>query len=162
MTERERLIALLESADLGCIKAQCYNCDHYNSPWKGGKQPLCREYRVAGHLLANGVTFTPAVPGHDDKYNIAEMAYENGFVKGYTQGYEEGKHKPEKRGHWIIKSVGHGANATNWAECSECRVCGSPQWKVCPVCEAKMDPVQLPVNNFDPDDFLGELEEENV
>ena len=44
-----------------------------------------------------------------------------------------------KRGRWLIRSTGKGANATNWAECSECRVCGSPQWKVCPVCETKMD-----------------------
>lgn len=43
-----------------------------------------------------------------------------------------------KRGRWIIHSSGNGANATNWAECSECHVCGSPQWKVCPVCETKM------------------------
>ena len=43
-----------------------------------------------------------------------------------------------KRGHWIIRSSGKGANATNYAECSECHVCGSPQWKVCPVCETKM------------------------
>jgi hypothetical protein len=34
---------------------------------------------------------------------------------------------------------GRGNHATNWAECSECRVCGSPQWKVCPVCETKME-----------------------
>jgi hypothetical protein len=116
---------------------------------------------LARFLTDSGVQFTPAVPGHDDKYNISEMAYENGFAKGYAQGYEEGKHKPEKLGHWIIKSVGHGANATNWAECSECRVCGSPQWKVCPVCETKMDPIQIPMNNFDPDDLMGEYEEEN-
>lgn len=44
-----------------------------------------------------------------------------------------------KYGHWIIHSSGSGSNATNWAECSECHVCGSPQWKRCPVCEAKMD-----------------------
>lgn len=44
-----------------------------------------------------------------------------------------------KRGHWIIRSSGSGDYATNWAECSECHVCGSPQWKVCPVCETKMD-----------------------
>lgn len=44
-----------------------------------------------------------------------------------------------KRGRWIIHSSGHGANATNWAECSECHVCGSPQWKVCPVCETRME-----------------------
>lgn len=45
----------------------------------------------------------------------------------------------QKTGHWIIRSSGHGSNATNWAECSECRVCGSPQWKVCPVCETRME-----------------------
>lgn len=44
-----------------------------------------------------------------------------------------------KRGRWIIHSSGGGEHATNWAECSECRVCGSPQWKVCPVCETKME-----------------------
>ena len=48
-------------------------------------------------LLANGVTFAtdnnvggnPVVPGHDDQYNIAEMAYNN----GYAQGLEDGKPK---------------------------------------------------------------------
>lgn len=44
----------------------------------------------------------------------------------------------EKRGRWVIHSSGKGDYATNWAECSECHVCGSPQWKRCPVCEAKM------------------------
>lgn len=44
-----------------------------------------------------------------------------------------------KKGHWIIRSSGRGSQTTNWAECSECHVCGSPGWKVCPVCETKMD-----------------------
>lgn len=44
-----------------------------------------------------------------------------------------------KHGHWIIRSSGRGRETTNWAECSECHVCGSPCWKVCPVCEAKME-----------------------
>lgn len=69
---------------------------------------------------------------------------------------------PSVFGRWIIHSSGHGKNATNWAECSECRVCGSPQWKVCPVCEAKMDPIHIPVNNYDPDELMGEYEDENV
>ena len=63
-----------------------------------------------------------------------------------------------KRGRWIVHSNGHGRNATNWAECSECHVCGSPQWKVCPVCETKMEP---PVNGYDPDELMGEYEDEN-
>jgi hypothetical protein len=94
---------------------------------------------LAKYLIESGVTFKAAVPGHKDLYNVAEMAYENGFAKGFTQGYEEGKHKPEKRGRWIIHVSGHGANGITYAECSECRVCGSPQWKVCPVCEARME-----------------------
>ncbi len=44
-----------------------------------------------------------------------------------------------KKGHWVIHCSGRGLGATNWAECSECHVCGSPNWKVCPVCETKMD-----------------------
>ena len=66
----------------------------------------------------------------------------------------------EKFGRWIIHVRGHGRNITNWAECSECRVCGSPQWKVCPVCETKMEPIQIPWQNYDPDDFLGEYEDD--
>lgn len=33
-------------------------------------------------------------------------------------------------GHWITKN--------GCTFCSECMTCGSPQWKVCPVCETKM------------------------
>lgn len=135
MTDKEKLIELLKTADLGCIKSQCHNCGYYESPWQNGKQPLCREYRVADHLRANGVTFSAAVPGHEDQYNIAEMSYQNGYAKGF----EDGKNESAKRGHWIIHSNGRGKHATNWAECSECRVCGSPNWKVCPVCETKME-----------------------
>lgn len=109
---------------------------------------------VADYLLDNGVTFTPAVPGHEDQYNISEMAYNNGYEKGFADGQRE----PVKRGRWIIHHSGHGRYATNWAECSECCVCGSPQWKVCPVCEAKMEP---PVNGYDPDELIGEYEDEN-
>lgn len=71
------------------------------------------------------------------------MDYETGFIKGFLEGYEKGftKGKGEvvKFGRWNIKSSGKGKYATNWAECSNCRVCGSPQWKVCPVCETKME-----------------------
>lgn len=114
---------------------------------------------------APSVDLVPLVPGHDDQHNISEMSYKNGYAKGcedtekkctalkkeleftrkfiHCHGLEfalaSEYDKAEKQGHWIIKSIGHGANATNWAECSECHVCGSPQWKVCPVCETKMD-----------------------
>ncbi len=64
---------------------------------------------LTDHLIANGVTFATDTNDGD------------------------------KHGRWIIHSSGRGEYANNWAECSECHVCGSPQWKVCPVCEAKMD-----------------------
>ncbi len=47
----------------------------------------------------------------------------------------------QKTGRWIIHSSGRGSETTNWAECSECLTCGSPHWKVCPVCETKMEDV---------------------
>ena len=34
-------------------------------------------------------------------------------------------------GHWIAK------NGNTF--CSKCMTCGSPQWKVCPVCETRME-----------------------
>ena len=80
---------------------------------------------------APGVTLTPAVPGHTDQHNIAEMSYNNGYAKGY----EDGKRDSGKRGHWIIHSRG----LNTWAECSECLTCGSPHWKVCQVCESRME-----------------------
>ena len=123
MTDREKLMVLLcDTLEDGCERY----CNH----------PYCHKVkRAAEYLLANGVTFSVAVPGHEDQYNIAEMSYNNGYEKGFA----DGKNESAKRGHWIIHSNGSGKHATNWAECSECRVCGSPQWKVCPVCETKME-----------------------
>jgi hypothetical protein len=40
------------------------------------------ESRLAEHLLANGVTFSAAVPGHENNYDISEMSYNNGYAKG--------------------------------------------------------------------------------
>ena len=43
--------------------------------------------------------------------------------------------EPVKRGRWVHKIM-FGEQA--WF-CSECKTIGSPEWKRCPVCEAKMD-----------------------
>ena len=43
--------------------------------------------------------------------------------------------EPLKRGRWVHKIL-LGEHA--WF-CSECKTIGSPAWKRCPVCEAKMD-----------------------
>lgn len=43
--------------------------------------------------------------------------------------------EPVKRGRWLPQIV----LGTRVWDCSECKTIGSPQWKRCPVCEAKMD-----------------------
>lgn len=77
--------------------------------------------------------------GMDDEEVEAYMETTEAYKNGYAKGFEDGKQDSGRRGHWIIHSSGNGKDATNWAECSECHVCGSPQWKRCPVCEAKME-----------------------
>ena len=51
--------------------------------------------------------------------------------------------EPVKHGRWIIHGQPHLWRDTDireyWVECSECNTVGSPHWKRCPVCEAKMD-----------------------
>ena len=39
-----------------------------------------------------------------------------------------------KRGRWIEQTI---SGEATWC-CSECKMLGSPHWKRCPVCEAKM------------------------
>lgn len=72
-----------------------------------------------------------------DIHTAMEESYKNGYVKGYADGTGDSG----KRGHWIIHhSVGgRKSGANTWAECSVCLTCGSPHWKVCPVCETKME-----------------------
>ena len=43
--------------------------------------------------------------------------------------------EPVKRGRWLPQIV----FGTRVWDCSECKTIGSPTWKRCPVCEAKMD-----------------------
>lgn len=133
MEIREKLVEILRSKDR-CPEnvKSCGDCPYHVMAMPGHCD---EESLLADRLITNGVTFSAAVPGHEDQYNIAEMSYNNGYKKGFA----DGKNESVKRGRWIIHSSGHGKNATNWAECSECRVCGSPQWKVCPVCETKME-----------------------
>lgn len=65
-------------------------------------------------------------------------AMEESYKNGYKKGYEDGS-KTRKRGIWIA----HIKYGVGWYECSECHVCGSPQWKCCPVCETKMESIPL-------------------
>lgn len=52
-----------------------------------------------------------------------------------TKGVEVVEYKEVVHGRWII----HRKGQNNWCECSECNTVGSPFWKRCPVCEAKMN-----------------------
>ena len=144
---KEKMILCISQAIEMCRKMDCKECPHFEFV-------MCKERLIANYLIAKGFWFQPAAPGHDNQYNIAEISY----INGYEKGFSDGKNASVKHGRWILKSSGRGKYATNWAECSECRVCGSPQWKVCPVCETKMEP---PVNEHDPDELMGEYEDEN-
>ena len=59
--------------------------------------------------------------------------------KHFARIKEHITHAPDavKHGHWI--RIYKAPSLGNVLECSECHVCGSPQWKVCPVCETRMD-----------------------
>lgn len=63
MTDRERLLQILNVAIF---------------PHEG-EDPM---EAVTDYLLDNGVTFGAAVPGHENNYDISEMAYNNGYAKG--------------------------------------------------------------------------------
>lgn len=67
-------------------------------------------------------------------YDAMEEAYKKGYDKGLKDAQKDVRH-----GHWLIRSSGKGDHANNWAECSYCHVVGSPGWKVCPVCETRME-----------------------
>ncbi len=75
-----------------------------------------------------------------DIYIAMEESYKNGYQKGFADAKKE-MELMQRKGHWIIRSSGKGDHANNWVACSECLTCGSPAWKVCPVCETKMEGV---------------------
>ena len=58
-------------------------------------------------------------------------------AKHFARIREHIDHAPDamKRGRWIP----HNKGQNNWVECSRCNTAGSPFWKCCPVCEARMD-----------------------
>lgn len=67
-----------------------------------------------------------------------ETPYDIGYNNGLTMAIAiAGKLELEEvvHGRWITRNKGQ----NNWCECSECNTVGSPFWKRCPVCEAKMD-----------------------
>lgn len=51
------------------------------------------------------------------------------------RGMEAADVEPVKHGRWLPQIL----LGTRVWDCSECKTIGSPAWKRCPVCEAKMD-----------------------
>lgn len=68
-----------------------------------------------------------------DIYTATEEAYKNGYRQGCEDTRMEFEAK-QKRGKWIVKNY--------VCFCPNCLVNGSPRWKVCPVCEMKMEGVE--------------------
>lgn len=67
-----------------------------------------------------------------DEKEAYGLAYANGNDAEYAKGLEDAV----RRGRWV--PLFNAKSLNNWVECSECKTVGSPFWKRCPVCEAKM------------------------
>lgn len=65
-----------------------------------------------------------------DIHTATEESYKNGYQKGYSDAKKE-MELMRRKGFWNTK------NGVTF--CSICMTCGSAHWKVCPVCEAKME-----------------------
>lgn len=67
-----------------------------------------------------------------DIYIAMEESYKNGYQKGFADAKKE-MEQTQRKGQWILKN--------DTCFCPNCLTCGSPVWKVCPVCETKMEGV---------------------
>lgn len=68
--------------------------------------------------------------------NIESLTYWNRTITECLEVIDDAptiEAEPVRHGRWIPSPV-----AKSWC-CSECKTEGSPLWKRCPVCEAKMD-----------------------
>lgn len=68
-----------------------------------------------------------------DIYIAMEESYKNGYMKGFADAKKE-MEMMQRKGQWIMKN--------DICFCPNCLTCGSPAWKVCPVCETKMEGVE--------------------
>lgn len=66
---------------------------------------------------------------------IDEKSFFPAMVARALEEMPEAEVEEVRRGTWLPQIVG-GVKA--W-DCSECKTIGSPHWKRCPICEAKMD-----------------------
>lgn len=68
-------------------------------------------------------------------YVHAGESIEADVVISDLKGMKAADVEPVKRGRWLPQIL----NGIRIWDCSECKTIGSPAWKRCPVCEAKMD-----------------------
>lgn len=66
-----------------------------------------------------------------DIHTATEESYKNGYRKGFEDGQKTIPSEHFVVGRWIVKN--------DSCFCSRCLVSGSPRWRRCPVCEAKME-----------------------
>ena len=86
---REQLIKLLCAPcngpeDIGCCPSRKYGkCAEVE------KLSCCAIQKLADHLIANGVTITPVVPGPKMGHDMAEICFRNGQedMRGQVIGY---------------------------------------------------------------------------
>lgn len=70
-----------------------------------------------------------------DLFYVASAGQDKSFIKTVEMVLEDTPSVEVKHGRWIQ----HNKGQNNWVECSECNTVGSPFWKRCPICEAKME-----------------------
>lgn len=82
-------------------------------------------YSVNGHMV-----MTEGAPNEESAYvryaDVARVVEAAAAVEA----------EPVVHAHWITQNDG---KWNNWSCCSRCKTSGSPFWKRCPVCEAKMN-----------------------
>ena len=73
---------------------------------------------------------------HADAESICKTCIHNNVCRAIDNQpcAECNQYEPVKRGRWLPQIL---LGERVW-DCSECKTIGSPQWKRCPVCEAKM------------------------
>ena len=69
-----------------------------------------------------------------DLFYVASAGQDKAFIKTVEMVLEDTPTVEVKRGRWLPQIL---LGQRVW-DCSECATLGSPQWKRCPVCEAKM------------------------
>ena len=97
--------------------------------YKNGYEKGCEDSDKKYEALKEELQFT--------RQFIHDHGLEFALASEWEKAKQSSSAAEEKRGHWITHSIG----LNTWAECSNCLTCGSPHWKVCPVCEAKMEEI---------------------